>query len=139
MNRFGRTTSSLMYVVFLVAGLLTIVRFPAGPWSLPSLLAFSLLFLIVACSVWAHQSQWLAIDTEDVSINPEGPGIPRGLGVLPAHRGRAHPSGLQARVELQHGEVRPQRHRLLDGVQERQDLGSRDMLTLLTLGSRARR
>ena len=30
-----------------------------------------------------------------------------GLGVLPARRGRAHPSGLQARVELQHDEPVP--------------------------------
>jgi hypothetical protein len=77
MNRFGRTTSGLMYVVFLVAGFLTIATFPAGPWSLVSLPAFALLFLIVACSVWTHESQWIAIDTEHVSINPEGPGIPR--------------------------------------------------------------
>ena len=42
-----------------------------------SLLAFALLFTIVACSIWAHQSQWIAIDAEDVSINPEGPGMPR--------------------------------------------------------------
>jgi hypothetical protein len=66
-----------MYVVFLCAGFLTIERYAAGPWSLASILTFALLFVIVASCVKAHQSQWIAIDTENVRINPEGPGIPR--------------------------------------------------------------
>ncbi len=77
MNRFGRTISSLMYVVFGVAVYLTISSFPPGPWTLASILTFALLFVIVASCVKLHQSQWIAIDSENVRINPEGPEIPR--------------------------------------------------------------
>ena len=76
MNRFGRSSSSLWYVVILVAVYFTTTRFPAGLWDVASSLAFALLFVVLACSVWAHQSQWIAIDTEHVPINPEGPGMP---------------------------------------------------------------
>jgi hypothetical protein len=63
-----------MYIVFFVAGLLTIERWAAGPWSL---VTFALLFLIVAACVKAHQSPGIPIDTEDVRIDPEAPGIPQ--------------------------------------------------------------
>jgi hypothetical protein len=77
MNRYGSTIRSLMYVVILYFAFQTIERYTAGPWTLVSIPAFALLFLIVACSVWAHQSQWIAIDAENVRIDPEGQGIPR--------------------------------------------------------------
>ncbi len=85
MNRFGPTIRSLMYVVFLYVAFQTIERYTAGPWALASMLAFALLFLIVAGAVWIHQSQWIAIDGEHVSINPEGPGIPREVSAYYRH------------------------------------------------------
>ena len=77
MNQFGPTIRSLMYVVILYVAFQTIERYAAGLWNLASMLAFTLLFLIVASAVWIHQSQWIAIDSENVRINPEGPGTPR--------------------------------------------------------------
>jgi hypothetical protein len=71
-----------MYVILIVAGLLTIGRWSAGPWSL---LAFTLFFVIVASCVMIHQSQRIAIDTEDVRINPEAPGIPQEVSVYYRH------------------------------------------------------
>jgi hypothetical protein len=67
-----------MYVVLFVAVYLTIEKYAAaGPWSLASILPVALLFVIVASCVITHQSQWIAIETEDVRINPEDPGIPQ--------------------------------------------------------------
>jgi hypothetical protein len=77
MNRFGPTISSLMYVVFLYAVFLAIGRYAAGPWSLAWILPFALLVVMVASCVKLRQSQWMAIDTENVRIDPEGAGIPR--------------------------------------------------------------
>jgi hypothetical protein len=66
-----------MSVVFLVAVFLTIARYAADPWRLASILTFALLLLFVASCVMLHQTHWIAIDTENVPIDPEGPGLPR--------------------------------------------------------------
>jgi hypothetical protein len=76
MNRSGSTFRILLYVVILYVAFQTIERYTAGPWNLASILAFALLFLIVVCCVRTH-SQCIAIDSENVRTNPEGPGIPR--------------------------------------------------------------
>jgi hypothetical protein len=70
-----------MLIIFFVALFLTIVRYPTEPWTLPSLLAFAFLFPFLAGLINIHQSQWIAINTENVPIDPEGPGIPREVSV----------------------------------------------------------
>ena len=81
MNRFGPT----IYVVFLIAVFLTIERYVTGPWSWASILTVAPLIFIVGTGVWAHQSQRFAIAAEHVSINPEGPGIPREVSAYYRH------------------------------------------------------
>ncbi len=75
----------MTYVVFLMAVYLMIERYVTGPWSLASILTIAPLIFIVASSVWTHQSQGISIDTEHVSINPEGPGMLREVSAYYRH------------------------------------------------------
>jgi hypothetical protein len=67
-----------MYAVLLVAVYVTVDSHThAGPWSLAPILPFALFCAIVALCVKLHFSQWIAVDAENVRINPEAAGIPQ--------------------------------------------------------------